>query len=156
MLPIPSTANPIQAIDLDRRRHVAELTFCSKGDAQTHLDTVSADLHRGLSTDPTDGEITVADLADLWMAANPSKRAATLATDQIALRVHILPTLGDKQIAKVKPPHIDAVVSQWGRARRSPNGETPAWHRAGHLRRCRAVRLDQPHAVDPLPQICRV
>jgi integrase len=98
---------------LGGRRHVAEVTFRTKGQAQTYLDTVSADMHRGLWTDPTDGEITVADLSALWMAANPSKRATTRATDEIALRVHILPTLGDKQIAKVKPPHIHALVSQW-------------------------------------------
>ena len=95
------------------RRHVAEVTFRTKGDANTYLDTVSADLHRGLWTNPADGEITVAQLGELWMAANPSKRATTRATDEIALRVHILPTLGDIQIAKVKPPHIHALVSEW-------------------------------------------
>jgi integrase len=94
-------------------RHVAEVTFRTKGDAQTFLDTVSADMHRGLWTDPTDGEITVSELSDLWLASNPSKRATTRATDEIALRVHILPFLGDKQIAKVKPPHIHALISGW-------------------------------------------
>ena len=95
------------------RSHVAEVTFRTKSDARTYLDTVSADLHRGLWTNPADGEITVAQLAELWLTANPSKRATTRATDEIALRVHILPTLGDKQIAKVKPPHVHALVSEW-------------------------------------------
>ena len=92
---------------------MAEVTFRTKSDAQTYLDTVSADMHRGLWTDPADGEITVSELSVLWLASNPSKRATTQATDEIALRVHILPTLGDKQIAKVKPPHIHALMSEW-------------------------------------------
>lgn len=96
------------------RRHVAEVTFRTKGDARTFLDTVSADMHRGLWTDPTDGEITVTKLSELWLASNPTKRATTQATDEIALRVHILPALGGMQIAKVKPPHIHALISEWG------------------------------------------
>jgi integrase len=95
------------------RRHVAEVTFPTKDGARTYLDTVSADLHRGLWIDPTDGEITVAELSTLWLAANPTKRATTQATDEIALRVHILPTLGAMTIAKVKPPHIHALVACW-------------------------------------------
>lgn len=95
------------------RRHVAEVTFPTKADAQTFLDTVSADMHRGLWTDPADGEITVTQLSELWLAANPTKRATTQATDEIALRVHILPSLGAMEIAKVKPPHIHALIAQW-------------------------------------------
>jgi integrase len=95
------------------RRHVAEVTFPTKADAQTFLDTVSADMHRGLWTDPADGEIAVTQLSELWLAANPTKRATTQATDEIALRVHILPSLGAMEIAKVKPPHIHALIAQW-------------------------------------------
>jgi integrase len=95
------------------RRHVAEVTFRTKGDAQTFLDTVNSDLHRGLWTDPADGEITVKELSELWIASNPTKRATTRGADDGDLRVHILPALGGKQIASVKPPHIHALVAKW-------------------------------------------
>jgi integrase len=95
------------------RRHVADVTFPTKDAARIFLDTVSADLNRGLWIDPAEGEMTVAELSELWLAANPTKRATTKATDEIALRVHVIPTLGDVQIAKVKPPHIHALVAQW-------------------------------------------
>ncbi len=115
------------------RRHVAEVTFRTKGDAKTFLDTVSADMHRGLWTDPTDGEITVSELSELWLASNPSKRATTRATDEIALRVPILPTLGDKQLAKVQPPHIHALISEWvGRSVRPELPDAIAGSQAPH------------------------
>ncbi len=95
------------------RRHVAEVTFRTKGDAQVYLDTVSADLHRGLWTNPADGEISVVQLAELWMAANPTKRATTRATDEIALRAHILPTLGGLPDRQGQTAHIHALVSEW-------------------------------------------
>lgn len=98
------------------RRHIADVTFATTDAAQIFLDMVSADLHRGLWIDPSEGEITVARLSDLWLAANPTKRATTKATDEIALRVHELPSLGDLPIKKIKPPHIHSLVSQWSSA----------------------------------------
>jgi integrase len=95
------------------RRHVADVTFRSKAEAQKYLDSISTDMHRGVWTNPSDGEITVRELSELWKSATPTKRATTWANDESSLRVHILPVLGETPIARVKPPHIHAMVSKW-------------------------------------------
>ncbi len=95
------------------RRHVADVTFTTRDAARIFLDTVNADLNRGLWIDPAGGEMTVAELSELWLAANPTKRATTKATDEIALRVHVIPTLGGFEIAKVKPPDLHTLVAKW-------------------------------------------
>jgi hypothetical protein len=95
------------------RRHVADVTFRSKAEAQKYLDSISTDMHRGVWTNPSDGEITVRELSELWKSATPTKRATTWANDESSLRVHILPVLGETPIARVKPPHIHAMISKW-------------------------------------------
>lgn len=94
-------------------RHVADVTFRSKAEAQKYLDSISTDMHRGVWTNPSDGEITVRELSELWKSATPTKRATTWANDESSLRVHILPVLGEVPIARVKPPHIHAMVAKW-------------------------------------------
>jgi integrase len=95
------------------RRHIADVTFRTKAEAQKYLDSISTDMQRGVWTNPSDGEITVRELSELWKSATPTKRATTWANDESSLRVHILPVLGDIPIARVKPPHIHAMVSKW-------------------------------------------
>ncbi|HEX4219899.1 MAG TPA: hypothetical protein VHZ02_16095, partial [Acidimicrobiales bacterium] len=95
------------------RRHIAEVTFRTKAEAQKYLDSISTDMHRGVWTNPSDGEITVRELSEHWKASNPTKRATTWANDESSLRVHILPALGHMSIASVKPPHIHVMVSKW-------------------------------------------
>ena len=95
------------------RRQVAEATFRTKSEARAHLDSIGTDIRRQLWIDPVDGEMSVAELAAAWLASNPSKRPTTWSTDEIGLRVHILPSLGEMQIAKVRPPHIHSLVASW-------------------------------------------
>lgn len=97
----------------DGSRHAGAVTFTTKAEARAYLDTVSADLHRGTWIDPIAGTMRVAELAEHWLAANPTKRVTTRATDEIMLRVHLLPTLGRRRIAQVVPADVHGLVSTW-------------------------------------------
>lgn len=100
----------------DGRRFVAEDTFRAKADAQAYLSRIETDLHRGAWLDPTAGRMTVASLADLWLASNARKRASTRKRDETILRLHVLPLLGTRQITNVTPPDIQALVNGWTEA----------------------------------------
>ena len=48
------------------RRHVAPMTFATKGDARAFLSAVEADIRRGAWIDPSAGRLLVWELADEW------------------------------------------------------------------------------------------
>lgn len=83
--------------------------FARKVDAQRWLDGVTASLVRGDYCDPRAGRITVAEYATPWAASQVS-RAATAAIVDNALRVHILPALGDRAMASVRRSDVQALV----------------------------------------------
>ena len=52
-------------------------------------------------------------LAESWRDSNPTKELTSLATDESALRNHILPTLGKRKIATVTPFAVQQLVNSW-------------------------------------------
>ena len=52
-------------------------------------------------------------LADQWLNANPGKRESTLARDEVALRLHILPTFGKRRLDSITPVEIQNLVNGW-------------------------------------------
>ena len=48
-----------------------------------------------------------------WLEANPAKRESSLAREEIALIRHILPALGDRKVATIKPTDVQGVVDGW-------------------------------------------
>lgn len=85
-------------------------TFDSKADARSYLAAVEADIARGRWQNPIVTRLTFAELADRWLANDPTKRATTLARDRTIVRVHLVPFLGDLAIGKLTPAHVQAVV----------------------------------------------
>ena len=77
------------------RRHVAPTTFGTKGDARAFLSAVEADIRRGVWIDPWAGRFLVWELAEEWIASNPNKRESTSAREELTLRLHMLPTIGE-------------------------------------------------------------
>lgn len=59
--------------------------------------------------------MTLKAVADGWLAANPAKRATTMATDEIMIRVHVLPILGSRRIGSLTQPDIQALVNAWAK-----------------------------------------
>jgi integrase len=98
-------------------RHIAPVTFATKGDAQRWLSNIETTIHKGEWVDPAGGRMTVADLADRWKARDPSKRSSTKARDETILRIHILPTLGGRRLREVTPSDIQGIVNGWAQTR---------------------------------------
>ena len=94
-------------------RHVAPDTFPSKGDAQRWLSSIEADINRGAWMDPGGAQMPVAELASRWKASDPGKRPNTLTRDELAIRLHIVPALGDKKLSAVTAPDIQRLVNAW-------------------------------------------
>jgi integrase len=57
--------------------------------------------------------ITLEQLAGDWLEANPAKRESSLAREEIALKRHILPALGGRKVATIKPADVQGVVNGW-------------------------------------------
>lgn len=93
--------------------HSGPHTFLTKSDAFAYLSTVEADVHRGSWIDPRAATKTVSQVADEWLASNPTKRASTRTTDEDALRLRIRPAIGDRLVGRVQQPDVQALVNQW-------------------------------------------
>ena len=101
------------------RRHVAPTSFKTKGDARAFLATVETDIRRGVWIDPWAGRLRVFELAEEWTASNPNKRESTTAREELTLRLHVLPSIGEIRIERVGPRDIQRLVNSW-RAEHAP------------------------------------
>jgi integrase len=60
---------------------------------------------------PLDDELTVNQLLDRWFIMRHQVASPALSNYETIARIHIRPTLGRKQVAKLKPAEIDALLS---------------------------------------------
>lgn len=95
----------------DGERHIAQVTFRTKSEAQQYLSTVESDLIRGLWIRPGAGRLTFDELAAQWLTSNPAKRADTFATDEYHIRAHFRPAIGSRRITDVTPAHLQRIVN---------------------------------------------
>jgi integrase len=95
------------------RRHAASTTFATKADARAFLSSVESDIRRGVWIDPWGGRLRVRELAEEWLASNPGKRESTAAREELTLRLHVLPVLGEQRIERVNPPDVQRLVNGW-------------------------------------------
>lgn len=98
---------------------VVTRTFKRRKDADAYAATIEADKLRGVAVDPRSGRLTVEELVDRWLAANPAKRSSTMARDRSAASLYVVPAIGAQTISSVTPANIQALVSDWSR-RRAP------------------------------------
>jgi len=95
------------------RRHVASMTFATKGDARAFLSAIETDIRRGTWIDPSAGRLQVCELAEEWLESNPTKRESTVAREELTLRLHVLPNIGNHRLEPVGPPDIQRLVNAW-------------------------------------------
>jgi integrase len=95
------------------QRHVGPTRFATKGDALAFLSEVETVIRRGSWIDPSAGRISVRDLAEAWVEADPTKRESTTAREALTLRLHIFPTLGNQRIEQVGPQDVQRLVNAW-------------------------------------------
>ena len=87
-------------------------TFPTKREAVAFEASERTDRRRGTWTDPRYSNLTVADVASRWLAANPAKRPNTYATDESAVRVH-LEVWMHRSIGSITQPDVQGLVNAW-------------------------------------------
>lgn len=95
--------------DAGGREHARH--FDLKKDAQRWLNEVTASIVTGQYVDPKAGRTTVRAYAGGWQHIQVSSDSTRRIVDN-ALRLHILPTLGDYKIAAVRRSHVQALVKE--------------------------------------------
>ncbi len=91
---------------VDAVTHVAPSTFRNKRDADIYLARVRTDIERGVWVDPEAGKVTVRDYATRWLRERPNLRPRTVELYEGELRLHILPALGDLELAQLSSARV--------------------------------------------------
>lgn len=81
-------------------------TFKREKAARGFASSVETAKHRGDFVDPRAGQITFEKYATDWLRDHPSLRPRTRETYEAQLRLHINPTLGALEIAKITPSDV--------------------------------------------------
>ncbi len=90
-------------------------TFRTRREAEAFERQELVDRGRGMWLDPRRAETTLKEVAGQWLQANPAKRANTLAKDESALRIQILPAIGERELGSLSPADIQACVNAWSK-----------------------------------------
>jgi integrase len=91
---------------LDGKMAAAPVTFRTKRDAEAYLSTVRTDMERGTWVNPIAGKVTLRDYSSRWLEQRPDLRPRTVELYEGELRLHILPVLGNLELAKVTPVRV--------------------------------------------------
>ncbi len=86
-------------------------SFKKRADAERFKKTVEADVLRGDWHDPALGRKTFREWVNEYMAS-ANKRATTRARDDVVLRKHFLPVLGDLPLGSITPRDIQLLVDK--------------------------------------------
>jgi len=87
--------------------------FARKIDAERWVTGQEAALDRGEHIDPRAGRIRLADYAETWLTSQVHLRDATRRQYEGALRLRVLPALGDRPLASVKRSDVQSLVNAW-------------------------------------------
>lgn len=91
---------------VDGKMAAAPTTFRTKRDAEAYLSTVRADMERGVWVNPVAGKVTLREYSTRWLEQRPDLRPRTVELYESELRLHILPGLGDLELAKLTPGRV--------------------------------------------------
>jgi integrase len=88
-------------------------TFPTKAEASRWLALAEADVVRGTFVHPSvNANVSVAEWLEEWRASHSlHKRPTTLVRDESAIRRHLVPRLGDVQLAKLRQTDVQAFVA---------------------------------------------
>jgi integrase len=135
--------------DSEDREHARH--FARKADAELWLAQVRADQLRGTYVDPRAGRVTVQQFAQAWLAAQ-GHRPGTRRLYERTLRLHVLPTLGQRPLDSIRRTDIQGLITASAQELSPKTVEN-------HLRLIRAVFNaaveDQLISVSPVRKISR-
>lgn len=117
--------------DPDRRER--SKTFLRKIDAEEFARSVETDIRRGDYLDPAAGKVTLNEWADEWFGTIRHLKPKTREGYEGILRKHVLPRLGRRSLASVKPIDIRRFVSELVDAGYSPSRVRQVRHLLGML-----------------------
>jgi integrase len=83
-----------------------EKWFRTLVEARRYATTASADVISGRWVDPRAGRVTLEEYANRWLAQRPMLRPRTCETYEAQLRLHVIPSLGGIELAKLTPAHV--------------------------------------------------
>jgi len=101
----------------DGRRHVAPSVFSTKTEAIEYLSSVQNAINRNGWIDASAGRLSFEVVAAHWYVSNPAKRESTLAREEVSLRLHIIPSLGQTRLDQVSSHRIQQLVNEWTQRR---------------------------------------
>ncbi|MFM8956838.1 MAG: tyrosine-type recombinase/integrase [Actinomycetota bacterium] len=105
-------------------------TFKTRREAEAWQVEQKQKLGKNAWSDPKSGQMTVRELAAQWCEITfPNKRQRTRERDASILDRHILPHIGDRTIASIKPLDVDRLINKW----------TQSGHKQGTVLRERAI-----------------
>ena len=93
----------------DGQMRTGEETYARKGDAETALVMVEAQMRAGQWTDPDRGKVKLGDYAAAWIEQRPGLRPRTSDLYKWLLGKHIAPHLGGVPLGKLSTP----LVREW-------------------------------------------
>lgn len=88
-------------------------SFRTEREARAFEADQRATMHRGGWVDPRSATTLFRVVAERWQHANPTKRPSTHARDDVTLRLHLLPALGDKPIGQITTADVRTLVTTW-------------------------------------------
>jgi integrase len=92
---------------LDPEGRQRSRTFARKIDADRFLATVETDKLRGAYIDPNAGRVTFREYGEEWLAGRTFDESTREAVKS-RLAVHVYPEIGDRELAAIRPSHIQA------------------------------------------------
>jgi len=124
-------------------------SFARKVDAKRWLDETTASIVTSQYIDPKAAKTTVRQYAKAWQAAQVT-RASTRNNVDVALRLHVLPIIGDRPMGSVLPSDMQALVKMLS-ATLSPGTVRETYKIAGRL--FGAAMDDRVIAVSPCHRV---
>lgn len=91
---------------IDNAWHKGPTTFRTKRDALAYLAATQAAIERGSWVNPHSGHASLNEYSKTWLAERPSLRPRTQELYASLLRRHILPVLGETELAKIAPGRV--------------------------------------------------
>jgi len=88
-------------------------TFRTRKQAEAFQTSEKNAMNTNAWLDDRNAKTTFGMVAERWLGQNIAKRQRTLDRDTSILQRHILPTIGARQISKIKKPELQTLVTTW-------------------------------------------
>lgn len=102
--------------DVRRRDPLGRLysrTFRTKREAENFEAQERTNANRGTWVDHRRSRTTFSNVAEEWLASNPTKRPSALARDAGIVRCHLLPSLAPRPVGSITPREVQDLVNTW-------------------------------------------